>query len=101
MQSIYLTIKTPTSVLDNKCPYQLLYKHLCALTQLKVFGSLCVSSTLVNRRTKFDLRAIKYIFLGYKSGTKSYVIYQSSFMNVTTTLKPSNISRQPNMNIGG
>jgi len=52
----------------------MLYKTTADFNQLKVFGSLCYSSTLSTNRKKFDPRASKCVFIGFKRGTKGYVL---------------------------
>lgn len=73
--AVYLINRLPTPVLDNKCPFQILYNTVPDLTNLKIFGTLCFVSTLTSHRKKFDPRATKCIFLGFKPGTKGFVTY--------------------------
>ncbi|KAI5431598.1 hypothetical protein KIW84_035693 [Lathyrus oleraceus] len=42
---------------------------------LKVFGCLCYATSLMAHITKFDPKARKVVFIGYKKGTKGYVMY--------------------------
>jgi len=63
-----------TPVLNDFSPHEMLYKTPQDFNQLKVFGSLCYASTLSTNRSKFDPRASKYIFIGFKKGTKGYIL---------------------------
>jgi len=56
----------PTHVLNDFSPYEMLYKTAADFNQLKVFGSLCYCSTLPTNRKKFDPRASKCVFIGFK-----------------------------------
>jgi len=72
--AIHIINRLPTAVLNNKCPYEILYKKPPTFLNLKVFGTLCFASTLDNNRTKLDPRARKCVFLGFKTGIKGYVL---------------------------
>jgi len=64
----------PTPILNDFSPHEMLYKTSPDFNQLKVFGSLCYASTLSTNRNKFDLRASKCVFIGFKKGTKWYIL---------------------------
>jgi len=53
----------------------MLYKTPPDFNQLKVFGSLCYASTLSTNKSKFDPRASKCVFIGFKRGTKGYILF--------------------------
>jgi len=71
----HLINKIRINVLENHTPYDLLYKEQPDLQNLKVFGSLCFSSSLQWNRSKLDPKARKCIFLGYKTGMKGFVVF--------------------------
>jgi hypothetical protein len=62
--------RIPTPNLSNKFPYELLFSKFSSYDHLRVFGCLCVSSTLHRNRNKFDARAKPCVFLGYPNGIK-------------------------------
>jgi hypothetical protein len=73
--AVHIINRLPSPMLKFKCPYELLFKNPPSLIHLKVFGCLSYATTLQAHRTKFDSRARKTIFLGYKEGTKGYILY--------------------------
>jgi len=60
----------PTPVLNYFSPHEMLYKTEAYFNGLKVFGSLYYVSTLSTNKRKFDPRASKCVFIGFKKGTK-------------------------------
>jgi len=60
----------PTPILNYSSPYEILYKNETDFNGLKVFCSLCYASTLSTNRRKFDPRASKCVFIGFKRGDK-------------------------------
>lgn len=77
--AVYLLNRTPSPLLSDKSPYELLNKQLPSYAHLKVFGCLCYSSTLDKDKNKFISRADPCIFLGYPNGYKGY-----KFLNLTS-----------------
>jgi len=74
LHAVYLINRIPTKILNNKSSYEVLYGEVPYLSILKVFGCLSYASTLPVNRHKFDSRAKKCAFLGYKSGIKGFVL---------------------------
>jgi len=66
--------KLPTVVLNDKCPYEILYDKPPIFLNLKVFGTLCFASAIEHNRTKLNPKARKCVFLGFKSSIKGYVL---------------------------
>ncbi|RDX77553.1 Isoflavone 2'-hydroxylase, partial [Mucuna pruriens] len=73
LPNIFGLMLLPTITLAHKYPYALLYNDSATFLDFKVFGCLAYASTLTHQRTKLDSHARKYIFLGYKLGTKGYI----------------------------
>ena len=73
--AVFLMNRTPNINLKGYSPYQILHNKLPYLNHLKVFGSLCYATSLMAHRRKFDSRARQCIFLGFKKGTKCYILF--------------------------
>lgn len=61
----YILNRVPLQSIQNATPYFRLIGNCASLDHLKVFGSLCFSSTISENRSKFDPRAIACAFMGY------------------------------------
>ena len=64
----------PTPILNYSSPHEMLYKTTADFIALKVFGSLCYANTLSTNKRKIYPRTSKCIFIGFKRGTKVYVL---------------------------
>ena len=69
---MYIINRLPTSILENKTPFENLYGQLPSFDHLKVFGCLCFASTLAHTINKFEPRSTPCVFLGYPFGIKGY-----------------------------
>ena len=65
----------PTPFLHNKSPYEMLHSQPYDINLLLVFGCLCYISTITAHRTKLASWAHSSIFLGFKSHTKGYLVF--------------------------
>ena len=72
LTAVFLINRLPTPLLKNESPYEVLTHKKPDYTGLRVFGSLCYSSTTSKNRNKFQPRARPCVFLGYPSGYKGY-----------------------------
>ena len=82
LYSVFLINRVSTPLLKHKSPYQVLYYSLRGIHSFKVFGCLCYASTLQDHRTKLQSRARKGIFLGYKSSSKGFVLFDLDLIEI-------------------
>ncbi|GJW51394.1 hypothetical protein Tco_0092745, partial [Tanacetum coccineum] len=64
----------PSSVLNGKSPYEMIYKKCPTLSHLRVFGCLCFA-TIVNNNDKFSSRSEKCVMIRYSNFKKGYRLY--------------------------
>lgn len=71
MTAIHLLNILPTTALDNKISFEVLYKKSADYEHLKVFGCFGFDATSKSN-DKFDVRGVPCIFLGYPASKKGY-----------------------------
>lgn len=69
----YLVNKSPSSVIEFKCPEEMWTSRKPNLSHLRVCG--CEAS-VHQLECKLELRALKCVFLGYQEGTKGYRLWK-------------------------
>lgn len=74
LTATYLINKTPSSVLNARSPYELVYGFYRVISHLRIIGSLCFA-TVLNNFVKFSSHASKCILLGYSNNKKGYKLY--------------------------
>lgn len=55
LTAMYVINRLPSSVLQNKCPYEVLYKCLPVYEDLKAFGCLGFTATSLTSTDKLDI----------------------------------------------
>ncbi|KAI3520152.1 hypothetical protein L1887_09385 [Cichorium endivia] len=71
LTATFLINRTPTSILNGKSPYEMIYSNKPNLSFLRVFGCLCFSTNL-NNSDKFSSRSEKCALIGYSNVKKGY-----------------------------
>ncbi|GJR41846.1 ribonuclease H-like domain-containing protein [Tanacetum coccineum] len=74
LTATYLINRLPSSMLNGKSPYEMIYKKCPTLSHLRVFGCLCFA-TIVNNNDKFNSRSKKCVMIGYSNFKKRYRLY--------------------------
>lgn len=71
----YIINRLPMLRLNNKTPYEMVYKKPATYNNIRVFG--CLTHVYVNKhdRNKFAPRSRECIFLGYPPTIKGYKLY--------------------------
>ncbi|WZZ73743.1 hypothetical protein YC2023_085113 [Brassica napus] len=75
MSATYLINRTPTKVLNDLSPFEVLNKTKPSLDHLCVFGCLCFVLIPGEQRNKLDAKSSKAMFIGYSPTQKGYKCY--------------------------
>ena len=71
---IYLTNRTPSTLLSRKTPYEILYHKTSSYGHIKVFGTLCFAHSKKSK-DKFAPRGRRCLFVGYPFGQKGWKVF--------------------------
>lgn len=72
--STYIINSVPSTILQDKPPFEMLYGKVTSLHHLRVVGCLCYVS-LLPRQGKFNVGAVNCILLGYGIHQKGYKVF--------------------------
>ena len=73
--AVYLINRTPSILLDNKTPFELLCGHAPNFDVLRVFGCLCFAHNQRAKGNKFAPHGRRCIFVGYPNGKKGWKLF--------------------------
>ncbi|CAA7022560.1 unnamed protein product [Microthlaspi erraticum] len=71
----YLINRTPSILLKNKTPFEVLYGHPPGYKHLRVLGCLAYAHNIDHKGDKFTSRSRRCVFLGYPYGKKGWKLY--------------------------
>ncbi|XP_010424606.1 PREDICTED: uncharacterized protein LOC104709740 [Camelina sativa] len=71
----YLINRTPTKILHDSSPFEILNQTKPSLDYLRVFGYVCFVLILGEQRSKLDAKSTKCMFIGYSTTQKGYKCY--------------------------
>lgn len=81
----YIINKLPTSVLENKTPYEILYGKKPTYWHFRTFGCLAYAHDKIGKTDKFRERGRACIFLHYPMGLKGYNNNDLKTLKIHTT----------------
>ena len=75
LTAAYLINGTPSQVLKNKTPFEVLFGHAPGYKHLRVLGCLPYAHNSDHKGDKFASRSTRCVFLGYPYGKKGWKLY--------------------------
>ena len=75
LTAAYLINRTPSVLLKNKTPFEVLFGHAPGYKHLKVLGCLAYAHNSHHKGDKFETRSRRCVFLGYPYGKKGWKLY--------------------------
>ncbi|KAL1209116.1 Retrovirus-related Pol polyprotein from transposon TNT 1-94 [Cardamine amara subsp. amara] len=85
MTACYLINRTPTKVLNDISPYEVLNKTKPHIDHLRVFGCVCFVLVPGDQRNKLDAKSTRSVFIGYSTTQKGYRCYDPSTKRIMTS----------------
>uniref|UniRef100_A0AAV1U9U7 Integrase catalytic domain-containing protein n=1 Tax=Peronospora matthiolae TaxID=2874970 RepID=A0AAV1U9U7_9STRA len=75
MTAIYIKNRLPSSKIDHKTPFEIVYKSKPSIKHMRVFGCWAFILTPREKRLKWDPKAREGMFMGYEEASKAYRVY--------------------------
>ena len=75
LAAAYLINRTPSVVLQNKTPFEILYGHPLSYKHIRVMGCLAYAHNIDHKGDKFTSRSRRCVFLGYPYGKKRWRLF--------------------------
>uniref|UniRef100_A0AAV1UC50 CCHC-type domain-containing protein n=1 Tax=Peronospora matthiolae TaxID=2874970 RepID=A0AAV1UC50_9STRA len=75
MTAIYIKNRLPSSKIDHKTPFEIVYKSKPSVKHMRVFGCRAFILTPREKRLKWDPKAREGMFMGYEEASKAYRVY--------------------------
>ena len=75
LTAAYLINRTPSVVLKNKTPFEILYGHAPSYKHIRVLGCLAYAHNIDHKGDKFTSRSRRCVFLGYPYGKKGWRLF--------------------------
>ncbi|KAL1214925.1 Retrovirus-related Pol polyprotein from transposon TNT 1-94 [Cardamine amara subsp. amara] len=85
MTACYLINRTPTKVLNDISPYEVLNKTKPHIDHLRVFSCVCFVLVPGDQRNKLDANSTRSVFIGYSTTQKGYRCYDPSTKRIMTS----------------
>ncbi|KAG3044650.1 hypothetical protein PC122_g24790 [Phytophthora cactorum] len=75
MTTIYVENRLPSPKIENKNPFEIVYKFKPSVKHMRVFGCRTYVLTPKEKRLKWDPKARAGLFMGYEEVSKAYRVY--------------------------
>lgn len=90
----YIVNRLPSTVLKNKCPYEILYNKKPLYSDMRSLGCFCYATVPIPLRSEFEPRTTPYIFVGCPFETRGYKVlnFTTRSISVSRDVFPFNAS---------
>ena len=85
MTAIYIKNRLPSPKIQDKTPFEIMYKSKPSVKHMRVFGCRAYVFTPKEKRLKWDPKAREGLFMGYEEASKAYRVFDMEAGQVVIT----------------